>query len=75
MWDDDEIDSLTQTTIVIGSGRVVYDLSEAACSIEDLIASLEEAREEGATHVVLSSGNHRGAQWMRLTDGFSWADR
>lgn len=70
---DNEIDR--QTCIVLGSGSVEYSLDEAAIDIDELIGLLESAKEEGATHVVASSGNYRGAQWARVSSGmYGWAD-
>lgn len=63
-----------ETTIVLNAGSVEYDITEAAADIDAVIATLEEAKEEGATHVVLPSGNHRGAQWMRLRASYDWAE-
>jgi pyruvate-formate lyase-activating enzyme len=65
-----------QTTITLSAGSVEYSLDEAAVPIEELIALLEEAKEDGATHVVGTSGNYRGAQWVRLGGhfGYGWAD-
>lgn len=60
-------------TIILGSGSVEYGIEEAAVDIESLITALEEAKEEGATHVVLHSGNHRGAKWQRLSADWEWA--
>ncbi len=74
MWDDNELDDLTQSTIVMGGGSVEYDLRKAACPIQELIDSLIEARDDGATHVVASSGNHRGAKWQRVSTDYGWAD-
>jgi hypothetical protein len=47
------------------AGSVEYGQTEAAVEIDELIAALEEAREDGATHVVGLSGN-RGDQYVRL---------
>lgn len=50
----------------MSAGSVEYSKAEAEVSIDDLIAALEEAKEDGATHVVGLSGNYRGAQYVRL---------
>ena len=60
--------------IVLGSGSVEYALEEAVVDIDELIETLEQAKEDGATHVVQSSGNYRGAQWARLSTHYGWAD-
>lgn len=62
------------TTAVFGGGSVEYSLSEAVTDIDELIAALERAKEDGATHVVASSGNYRGARWARISAQWSWAD-
>lgn len=50
----------------VSAGTVEYDQAAAAVDIDELIEALEQAREDGATHVVGLSGNYRGAQWTRL---------
>lgn len=50
----------------IPAGSVEYSQSAAAVDIDDFIRVLEQAREDGATHVVGLSGNYRGAQYVRL---------
>lgn len=50
----------------MSAGSVEYSKDEAEVSIDDLIAALEEAKEDGATHVVGLSGNYRGASYVRL---------
>jgi len=62
-----------ETTAVLGGGGVEYSAKDAAVSLEDLIAALEEMRDEGVTHVVMASGNYRGAQWARVSANWSWA--
>ena len=51
---------------VIPAGSVEYAAEEAEVSIDELIESLERARNDGATHVLGLSGNYRGAQYVRL---------
>lgn len=60
------------TTIALAGGGVEYDVKEAAVEIEALIQSLEEAKEDGATHVVMLSGNYRGAQWASVQSEWDW---
>lgn len=50
----------------ISAGSVEYSRTEAEVDIDELIAQLEQAKEDGATHVVGLSGNYRGAQYVRL---------
>lgn len=50
----------------ISAGSVEYSKQDAEIDIEELIAQLEQAKEDGATHVVGLSGNYRGAQYVRL---------
>lgn len=59
---------------VLSAGYTEYSLDEAKIPIQDLIDALESAKGEGATHIVQASGNHRGAQWVRLSDHIAWAD-
>lgn len=50
----------------ISAGNVEYSVEKAAVDIDELIEALEQAKEDGATHVVGFSGNYRGAQYVRL---------
>ena len=61
-------------TIGIAAGSVEYSVEAAAVEIDELIAALEEAKEEGATHVVGFSGNYRGAKYVRLSTHTEWLD-
>lgn len=63
-----------QTVIVLGGGGVEYSLEEAVTPIQELIDALEQAKDDGAEHVVMSSGNYRGAQWATVRGEWSWAD-
>lgn len=56
-----------ETTVGIHAGSVEYSLEEAAIPIEELIAALQTAQEDGATYVVGFSGNYRGARYVRLS--------
>lgn len=48
------------------AGNVEYDKAAASVEIDVLIAALEEAREDGVTHIVGLSGNYRGPSYVRL---------
>lgn len=61
-------------TIVLPAGDVAYSMAEAAVPIQELIDLLEAAKSEGATHVVQSSGNYRGAKWMHTSRQYEWAE-
>jgi hypothetical protein len=50
----------------ISAGSVEYSAEAAEVSIDRLIEQLEEAKADGATHVVGLSGNYRGAQYVKL---------
>lgn len=68
-------DTLDRTAVAtLSAGSVEYSLEEAAVEIDELIELLESAKSEGATHVVGTSGNYRGAQWTRLGRMYGWAD-
>ena len=60
--------------VTMSAGNVEYSAEEAAITIDDLIGSLESAKSEGATHVVQSSGNYRGAKWMHTSRQYEWAE-
>lgn len=62
-----------ETTAVLAGGGVEYDIAEAAIEIDELIATLEAMKEDGVEHVVMSSGNYRGAQWASIRGDWSWA--
>ena len=62
-----------EKTIVLEGGNVQYGIEEAAERIDDLIAALQEAKNEGAEFVVMPSGNYRGAQWMSVSADWNWA--
>lgn len=62
-----------ETTAILAGGDVEYAIEEAAIEIDELIATLEEMREDGVEHVVMSSGNYRGAQWASIRGDWSWA--
>ena len=64
-----------QVFATIPAGSVEYSREEAQVEIDDLIAQLEQAKEDGATHVVGLSGNYRGAQYVRLGEvEVEWPD-
>ena len=62
-----------ESTIVLEGGNVQYGIEEAAERIDDLIAALQEAKNDGAEFVVMPSGNYRGAQWMSVSADWNWA--
>lgn len=50
----------------MGAGSVEYSKAEAEVSIDEMIEALEHCKADGATHVLGFSGNHRGAQYVRV---------
>lgn len=50
----------------MSAGSVEYGKADAEVSIDELIEALQAAKEDGATHVLGTSGNYRGAQGVRL---------
>lgn len=62
-----------ETTAVLAGGGVEYGIEDAAIEIEELIATLEAMKEDGVEHVVMASGNYRGAQWASIRGDWSWA--
>ena len=52
--------------VTIDAGAVEYSREDAEVSIEDLISQLQQAQDDGVTHVVGLSGNYRGAKYVRL---------
>lgn len=50
----------------IAAGSVEYSKDEAEVSIAELIEQLQEAQEDGCTHVLGLSGNYRGAKYVKL---------
>lgn len=67
-------DDIKKDTVVLDAGDVAYSMEEAAVPIDELIKMLEDAKSEGATHVVQSSGNWRGAKWMHTARHYEWAE-
>lgn len=63
-----------ETTIGISAGSVEYSVEEAAVTIDEMIQVLQEAKDDGATHVVGFSGNYRGAQYVRLDASWEWLE-
>lgn len=59
----------------IAAGSVEYSRETAAIEINEMIEALEQAREDGATHLVGFSGNYRGAQYVRLGTDLEWLDQ
>lgn len=59
-------------TVTLYAGSVEYDLEEAQQDIDSMIEALQSAKSEGATHVVLLSGNYRGAKYIRLRARYDW---
>lgn len=57
---------MNEVVATISAGQVEYSKDEAKVSIAELIEQLQEAQENGATHVVGLSGNYRGASYVRL---------
>lgn len=50
----------------VSAGSVEYSKTKAEVDIDEMIEQLQQAKEDGATHVLGLSGNYRGAQWVRL---------
>ena len=68
----DEFDK--QNAVVLAGGSVEYSAKEAAVKIDELIETLQRAKDDGAEFVLMSSGNYRGAQWASIGTDFSWMD-
>ena len=65
---------MEENTIVLGAGQVQYSIEDARVEIGELISALQEAQEEGAEYVVMSSGNYRGAKWQSISAAYSFAE-
>jgi hypothetical protein len=61
-------------TGVLSGGGVEYNIAEAAASIDELIETLQNMKENGLEYVVMSSGNYRGASWASIGTDWSWAE-
>lgn len=59
-------------TVFMSAGSVEYDLSTAKVDIDEMISALQEAKDDGATHIAGLSGNYRGAQYVRLSTSLGW---
>lgn len=62
----DEENPAMKVYATISAGNVEYAKEKAEVSIEELIEQLQQAQEDGATHVLGLSGNYRGASYVRL---------
>jgi hypothetical protein len=51
---------------LMAAGSVEYGKDKAEVDIDEMIDALQQAKEDGATHVLGLSGNYRGASWVRL---------
>ena len=56
----------TTPYVTIEFGSVEYSPEPATTTIDSLMELLEEARMEGATHVVGLSGNWRGGKYAQI---------
>jgi len=65
---------MMETTVGINAGSVEYGANEAAVSIDEMIAALQAAKEDGAEYVVGFSGNYRGAKYVRLSTDYEWLE-
>lgn len=69
----DENEMATENnTVVLSGGSVTYSMSNAASSIDAVIEALQQAKDDGAEFVVMSSGNYRGAKWASVGASTSW---
>ena len=60
---------------LMGGGEVEYDLEDATVPIDEMIAALIAARDvDGATHVVETTNNWRGAKYQRTPTVFDLVD-
>ena len=60
---------------LMGGGEVEYDLEDAMVPIDEMIAALVAARDvDGATHVVDTTNNWRGAKYQRTSLVFDLVD-
>jgi len=74
MYDNETADFDRSTAVVLGSGSVEYSAAEAVADIDEVIEALQQAKNDGAVHVLLASGNYRGAQWQKLYSSVTWLD-
>jgi hypothetical protein len=65
---------VAEAVVSIPAGEPEYSRDDAQVSIDSLLDMLQEAKEDGATHVVMGSGNHRGPKWARLDLSYEWVD-
>ena len=60
---------------LMGGGEVEYDLEEAMVPIDEMIDALNAARDvDGATHVVDTTNNWRGAKYRCTMTVFDLVD-
>lgn len=63
-----------QDVVTLDTGDVEYSVEKAVMLIDDMIELMENAKEEGATHLVFLSGNYRGAQYLAAPRMYDWLD-
>ena len=64
----------TTPYVTLEFGDVEYDAEPATITIDDLMEILEQAKAEGATHVVGLSGNWRGGKYARIYPEICFGD-
>jgi len=60
--------------VTLYAGTVEYSKEDAEVEIGELISSLMQAQDDGATHVLGLSGNYRGARYVRLSTDLDWEE-
>ena len=65
---------VTAPYVTIEFGSVEYDPEQATMTIDDLMEVLEQAKADGATHVVGLSGNVYGAKYVRIYPEVDFGD-
>lgn len=59
---------------IMQSGSVEYSMESATVSLEDLREMVDDMEQQGVTHVVVASGNYRGAKWQHLPLGWEFQE-
>ena len=65
---------MSNPIVTLEFASVEYDAESATMTIDELMELLEEAREEGATHVVGLTGNVYGAKYARIRAEVDFGD-
>lgn len=60
--------------IGMNAANAEYGIEDAVIPLDDLLAVLQDAKAEGATHIVGYTGNYRGAKYAKFATTYDFLD-